>query len=172
MGILYSLLGTWLTHQVGRRLISLDYFQQKAEAEDRFSLMRFHENAEGIAFYRGESDEKRELVERFGSIVINWKAIMSVTRNLTWFTSGFGQIALKVPLAITAPAYFAGTMPLGVMFQASNAFVELHTALSWIVENYVGLAAWGATVERLEGFTRTVALAQSPRQSPSSMLAI
>jgi putative ATP-binding cassette transporter len=86
---------------------------------------------------------------------------MRVTKNLTFFTSGYGQLALVFPLAVTAPAYFGGRVSLGVVFQASNAFVQVQTALSWIVDNYLVLTDWLATVERLSGFRREAVLASN-----------
>lgn len=164
--LLFAAFGTWLTHLIGRRLIALNYLEQKVEADFRFGLMRFSENAEGIAFYGGEADEKRALSSRFSAVVQNWRAIMQVTRNLTFFTSGFGQAALVFPFAVVAPAYFAGRMSLGGIFQISNAFVQVQGALSWVVDNYAAITAWRATVERLAGFTRAIAAAHAGREGP------
>lgn len=164
--LLYAICGTLLTHFIGRRLIALNFAQQKVEADFRFSLIRFYENAENIAFYRGEPDEKRELTRRFSAIVGNWRSIMAVTKDLTLFTTGFGQIALVFPFAVVAPAYFAGRMALGGIFQIANAFLQVQLALSWAVDNYPALTAWLATVERLAGFTRSVAAARASKEGP------
>ena len=45
--------------------------------------MRFRDNAEGIALYGGEADEKRGLRERFGAVMGNWWALMVATKRLT-----------------------------------------------------------------------------------------
>ncbi|MBO4313713.1 MAG: ABC transporter ATP-binding protein/permease, partial [Desulfovibrio sp.] len=42
--LLYAVVGTWLAHVVGRKLIKLKYDQQKYEADFRFSMMRVREN--------------------------------------------------------------------------------------------------------------------------------
>lgn len=165
--LLYSGLGTFLTHLIGRRLIPFHCIQQNVEADFRFSLMRFRENAEGVALYGGEVDEKREQSKRFDFIAENWRAIMAVTMRLTFFTSGFDQIALVFPLAVTAPAYFAGRMQLGGIFQISNAFVQVQGALSWMVDNYAVLTEWFATVDRLAGFTASIALARASTEGPT-----
>ena len=55
VALLYSALGTWLTHLVGRRLIPVNFQQQRLEADFRYSLIRVRENAEGIALHRGEA---------------------------------------------------------------------------------------------------------------------
>lgn len=42
-------------------LIGLNFYQLKREADFRFSLVRIRENAEAIAFYRGEAQESRQV---------------------------------------------------------------------------------------------------------------
>lgn len=155
IALLYAALGTWVVHLAGRRLTPLNYLQQRAEADFRFSLMRVLEHVEGIAFHGGEAEQKRELGSRFATLVANWRAIMMVTKRLTFLTSGYAQVVLVFPLAVVAPAYFAGRTSLGGVFQTSNAFVQVQNALSWIVESYPALTGWFATVERLAGFRRS-----------------
>ncbi|HEV7613921.1 MAG TPA: ABC transporter ATP-binding protein/permease [Steroidobacteraceae bacterium] len=162
IALLYSVVGTGLAHLFGHRLTSLNVIEQKVEADFRFALMRFRENCESIAFYRGEAEERRGFATRFSGIRDNWHAIMKVTKRLTLFTTGFGQLALVFPLGIVAPAYFAGQIPLGAIFQISNAFVQVQGALSWLVDNYAVLTSWLAAVERLQTFNESV---RSARQS-------
>jgi putative ATP-binding cassette transporter len=66
VAIVYAIVGTWLTHKIGKPLISLNFNQQKYEADFRFNLVRFRENSEGVALYRGEEDELRGF--RLGSL--------------------------------------------------------------------------------------------------------
>ena len=156
LAALYAGLGTAATHLLGRRLIDLNFLKQKAEADFRFALVRFRENVESVAFHGGEANERREFAHRFGTVISNWRSMMSVTKRLTFFTTGYAQGALVFPLFIAAPAYFAGRMPLGGIFQAANAFVQVQGALSWIVTSYAKLAEWRATVDRLQGFADAV----------------
>ena len=128
--------------------------------------MRLSENAEGIAFHSGEAEQERELTHRFAAIVNNWREIMTVTRRLTFLTSGYAQIVLVFPLAVVALAYFAGRMELGGIFQTSNAFVQVQNALSWVVGSYSDLTEWFATVERLSGFRWSVAKMRVNKRGP------
>jgi vitamin B12/bleomycin/antimicrobial peptide transport system ATP-binding/permease protein len=157
VALLYAACGSGLAHWLGHGLIPLHFQQQKTEADFRFSLMRLNECAEGVAFHGGEAEQQRELTGRFGSLAANWRAIMVVTKRLTFLTVGYAQVALVFPLAVTAPAYFAGRIPLGGIFQASNAFVQVQGALSWMVDNYAVLTDWLATVNRLASFRRAMA---------------
>ena len=63
--LIYAVIGTWVTHIVGRPLISLNFFQQRYEADFRFALVRLRENAEEVTLLRGEPAEDQRLRERF-----------------------------------------------------------------------------------------------------------
>lgn len=152
LALSYAAAGTLVTDWLGRSLIGLNFLKQRAEADFRFGLVRARENAESIAFYGGETNEVDGLEARFSLIVANWRRIMTVTKRMTFFASGYTQAALVFPLAIVAPAYFAGRIPLGGIFQSASAFVKVQESLSWFVSNYSSVAKWSATVSRLEGF--------------------
>ena len=152
VALIYAVVGTWLAHLVGRRLIGLNFNQQKVEADFRFALIRLRENAEGVALYGGEADEKRGLVTRFRALMENWWGIMVATKRLTFFTAGYTQVAVVFPFIVASPRYFSGEIPLGGLTQTANAFGEVQGALSWFVDNYSRLTEWRATVKRLTGF--------------------
>jgi putative ATP-binding cassette transporter len=153
--LIYALVGTWLTHLIGRPLIDLNFKQQKFEANFRFALVRIREHAEGIALYRGETDELRRLTTRFSDVVRNWWAIMKRQKRLTWFQAGYGQTAIIFPFVVAAPHYFTRTIQLGGLMQTASAFAQVQDALSWFVNAYVQLAEWRATVDRLTSFYTT-----------------
>lgn len=80
------------------------------------------ENAESVALHGGEADERRGLLERLGHVVENWWGIMVATKRLTFFTSGFAQVASVFPFVVAAPRYFGGALPLGGLTQTAAAF--------------------------------------------------
>jgi putative ATP-binding cassette transporter len=150
--LLYAIVGTWLTDWIGRPLVRLNFDQQRYEADFRFGLVRFRENTEGVALYRGEADELRGFRERFGAVVRNWWAIMRQQKRLTWFTAGYAQAAIIFPFVVAAPRYFRGDIPLGGLVQTATAFSQVQDALSFIVSSYTEIAEWRSVVERLVGF--------------------
>jgi vitamin B12/bleomycin/antimicrobial peptide transport system ATP-binding/permease protein len=150
--LLYAIVGTWLTNWVGRPLVRLNFDQQRYEADFRFGLVRFRENTEGVALYRGEADELRGFRERFGAVVQNWWGIMRQQKRLTGFTAGYAQAAIIFPFIVAAPRYFRGEILLGGLVQTATAFGQVQHALSFIVSSYTEIAAWRAVVERLSGF--------------------
>jgi len=156
VALLYAALGNWLAHAIGKPLIGLNFNQQRYEADFRYTLVRFRENMEGVAMYRGEADELRNFGNGFQSIFNNWWAIMRQTKQLTWFTSGYGQLAVIFPFVVAAPRFFSGAIPLGGLMQTASAFGFVRESLSWFITAYPAFAIWKATVDRLIGFHRTI----------------
>jgi putative ATP-binding cassette transporter len=155
-GFLYAILGTWLTHRIGRPLVGLNVDQQRFEADFRFGLVRFRENTEGVALYRGEADELRGFRERFGAVVQNWWGIMRRQKRLTYFTAGYQQASWIFPSLLAAPRYFRGQIALGGLMQTVGAFNQLQDSLGFFVQSYKQIAEWCSVVERLSGFERAL----------------
>ena len=161
VALVYAVLGTWLTHLVGRPLAALRFRQQRVEADFRYSLVRVRENMEGIALYNGEAEEKGLLGDRFHSVIGNWWAIMQRTKMLNALTAGYDQVAVIFPFIVAAPRFFSGQIPLGGLTQTAGAFGRVQDALSWFIGQYSSLAQWHAIVERLTTFHRAVIVARA-----------
>jgi vitamin B12/bleomycin/antimicrobial peptide transport system ATP-binding/permease protein len=164
--LIYAVIGTVLTHLVGRALTALNFQQQRYEADFRFNLVRVRENSEQIALLDGEQTERHRLLTRFGNIVANWRAIMSRQKKLTFLTAGYGQISSVFPFVVVSPAYFAGAIQLGGLMQTSSAFGSVQGALSFFVTAYRSLAEWRAVIERLAGFDESIANAKAAATNP------
>jgi putative ATP-binding cassette transporter len=160
IALVYAVVGTVCTHYTGRPLAALFFRQQRVEADFRYYLVRVRENVEGIALYRGEHEETTNLLHRFMAIYGNFRAIMTRTFLLNLVTGTYGQAALIFPFVVVAPGYFAGRFPQGVIFQTIDAFGQVQSALSWIVDRYNTLATWRAIVERLATFHRSIEAAR------------
>ncbi len=154
--LLYAVAGTWLTDWIGRPLVGLNFYRQRCEADFRFGLVRFRENTEGVALYRGEADEFRGFRERFEAVVANWWNIMRRQKKLTYFTAGYGQAAWIFPSVMAAPRYFRGELALGGLMQTIGAFSQVQDSLSFFVQSYKQIAEWCSVVERLSGFERAL----------------
>ena len=151
--LLYSGIGTWFAHLVGRKLIGLNYDQQRYEADFRFSMTRVRENSESIAFYRGEEAERVGFRERFGEVITNFRALMKQTKFLNFYANFYAQLAIIAPLVLAAPRYFGGAMQLGGLMQTVSAFGRVQDALSYFVKVYDTIAQLIAVIYRLNGFT-------------------
>ncbi len=163
VALLYAIVGTAVTHWIGKPLINLNFMQQRYEADFRFNLVRTRENSEQIALLKGEAAEDARLQHRFSFVINNWRAIMSRTKRLTLLTASYGQLSTVFPLILVSPAYFAGKIQLGALMQTGSAFSSVQQALSIFVDVYRDLAEWLAVVERLDGFDAAIAHAQASR---------
>ena len=102
---------------------------------------------------------------RFAKVRINWTAIMGRQKRLTFFTAGYNQVQVIVPILAASPVYFAGTIGLGGLMQTASAFGRVEGALSFFVKAYPQLAQWKSIVERLDGFERSIADAAGYRET-------
>jgi len=153
---LYAVFGSFVIQKVGHPLVSINYQQQRVEADFRFGLIRLRENAEQIAFYDGMDTERSNAQGLFAHIRDNWWRVMKYTKRLTFVLSFYGQIAIIFPLVVAAPRYFAGAFTFGVLMQISQAFGTVSDSFSWFINSYSTLVEWRATVNRLREFRRVV----------------
>ncbi|MBN8454415.1 ABC transporter ATP-binding protein/permease [Accumulibacter sp.] len=156
--IIYAIVGTAVTLLVfGQVLIGLNYYQLKREADFRFSLVRIRENAEAIAFYRGEAQELRQVVRYFGGVFSNFSQLIRAQLNLNLFQYGYRFMTIVLPSAIIAERVISGELEVGRAIQATGAFVAILAALTVIVDNFEIFSKFAAGIDRLYGFARFVA---------------
>src|SRR6185436_11061923 len=158
--LIYAILGTWVTHLVGKPLIKLNFDQQRYEADFRFSLVRLRENAEEVTLLAGEPAEEDRLRDRFGWVIRNWYDIMRRRKRLTFLTAGYSQVALIFPFIVVSPIYFFGALTLGGLMQIVSAFGQVQSALSFFVTAYTSIADWKAVLNRLAGFDASIGWAE------------
>jgi vitamin B12/bleomycin/antimicrobial peptide transport system ATP-binding/permease protein len=154
--LIYAGIGTYLTFKVGRPLIGLHARRAAREADFRFALVRVSENAESIGVYRGEADERRRLDTSFGHVRLAMRDLSSSLARLTWITSGYGWLALVVPIVVAAPGYFAGALTFGFLMQVTDAFSQVQGSLRWFVDQFPRLADWRAALHRVADFERAL----------------
>ncbi|WP_395665893.1 ABC transporter ATP-binding protein/permease [Methylocella sp.] len=156
VALIYAGVGTWVTHLIGRSLVSLSFQRQRFEADFRFSLARLREYDEQVALLDGEYAEKASLGRRFGAIIANYFQIVRVRKNLIGFTACYGQLSPLIPYIVAAPFYFANKITLGVMTQTARAFGSVDSALTFFVTYYVSLADFKAVLDRLSSFDASI----------------
>lgn len=157
---LYAIVGTGLTHFVGRPLAALEFRRQKFEADFRFGLVRVRENAEGIALYSGEHAETDGLLGRLAAVIANVRATMNRNKKLNALIAGYEQVASIFPFVVASPRYFSGAIQLGGLTRIAGAFARVQDSLSWFITSYAQLAVWRATVGRLTGFHAAISTAR------------
>ncbi|MFI3273486.1 ABC transporter ATP-binding protein/permease [Vibrio sp.] len=152
VAIVYSVIGTWLTHKIAKHLVPLNFEQEKSEADFRFHLMRVREHAESIALQRGESAENHRTQSLFGKVWDNWQQLTGMKLKYGAFTSGYNEVARIFPYLVASPRLMSGALQLGDMMQTATGFYRVQEAFSWFVDSYESLADWRAVTDRLITF--------------------
>lgn len=154
--VLYCGVGSVIAHYIGRPQVGLNFRQQMMEANFRHHMVRVREYSESIALDGGEKVERQQLDTRFSAVMGNYLHLIKSQKNLTWFSSFFGQAAIIFPLIVASPRYFSGAIQLGQLMQINSAFGRVQDSLSWLVDNYMSIAIWKATTDRLAGFEESL----------------
>jgi putative ATP-binding cassette transporter len=149
VAMVYAIIGTVMCFVIGRRLVGLHYAKYEKEADFRYGLVRVRDNAESIAFYRGEKREHLDLIRRLASVVGNMRTIIVWNRNLGFFRNSYNYLALLIPIVIVAPKFMDGEVEFGVVTQSLEAFAQVLGAFSLISSNFEGLSSYLAGIQRL-----------------------
>lgn len=152
VGMIYATLGSILTIKIGRPLITLNFEQQRREATFRYAAVDLRTHAENVALYRGENHQRNVLQRLFDRVLDNWLAIILRQKKLLWFTAGYNQLSVVLPLLIVLPNYFSKVFKLGGLMQSLRAFASVEGSLSYLVNSYTQIAQWQAIGQRLTTF--------------------
>ena len=151
--LIYAAFGTLVTFRVfGERLVKFNVLQLRKEADFRFGLVRIRENAEAVAFYRGEGREVHGIWSRFSEVASNFRLMIQWTLKLSFFQFGYNLLTLALPSIIIAPRVLSGELEVGAVVRAGGAFTATLSALTVFVENFESLSRFTAGIERLERF--------------------
>jgi vitamin B12/bleomycin/antimicrobial peptide transport system ATP-binding/permease protein len=160
--LVYSAVGTLLTLWMGRRLVRLNYDQLRYEADFRYALVHVRDNAESVAFYRGEEQEVQRISSRFLHVLRNYNLLIGWQRNLSFLTTAYRYLPVVLPYLVLFPQYFSGKIQFGDMTQANFAFSQVYGALSLIVSQIEQITNFAAGVDRLAAFTDTMVSEAAP----------
>ena len=145
----YAVIGTLATIYLGRPLIGLTYRQSDREASFRSDLIHVRENAESIALLRREGRLTARLLRRIDDLADNFRRIVAVNRNLSFFTTGYNYLIQIIPMLIVAPLFIRGKVEFGVITQSAMAFTTLLGAFSLIINQFGSISSFAAVIARL-----------------------
>jgi putative ATP-binding cassette transporter len=165
----YALTGTVVALWIfGTPLIHLNFWQLRREADFRFSLMRLRENAESIAFYRGEAQERAHIDSKFDKVIQNFARLIKKQRSLNLFQRTFSQLTLVLPGVILADGVLSGRLEVGRAIQAAGAFTAVLGAVGVIVDNFESLSRFVAGIGRLQALSNLVLPGARPETVPEN----
>jgi putative ATP-binding cassette transporter len=163
----YAALGTLTTIYLGRPLIGLNYRQSDREASFRSDLIHVRENAESVALLRREGRLTARLLRRIDGFGDNFRRIISVNRNLGFFTTGYNYLIQIIPTLIVAPLFIRGEVEFGVVTQSAMAFAQLLGAFSLIVNQFQSISSFAAVIARLSALVGGVE--RGPRSAKTAV---
>ena len=152
VGVLYALIGSLVTIKLGKPLVKLNFEQQRREATFRFAAVDLRVHAENVALYRGEKQQRNIMHRLFEKVLDNWLMIIMRQKILLWFTAGYNQLAVLLPLLVALPNYFDKVFLLGGLMQSIRAFGSVQDSLSFLINSYTQIAQWQAIAQRLTTF--------------------
>ena len=154
--ILYASLGSFIINFIGKRLSTLDYLQQKFNADFRFALVRLRESSEQIALHAGETSENMKFKQLFKNIYSNFIDITTLKKRLMFFTSGYNSTSYFLGIFFAIPLYLQKKIQLGGVMQISSAFNVTINALSIFLNSFNTITEWRAVIYRLTEFEQSV----------------
>jgi putative ATP-binding cassette transporter len=150
--IVYSVGGSLITFWIGKPLVNLNFSQLKKEADYRYKLVNVRDNAESIAFYRGQRKEFTRVRQRLKKALENFRKIINLNRNLGFFITTYNNFKPVLPLIIVSPLYLRGQIEFGVVTQSADAFVRVVEALSILIVHFGTISSVAALATRLGSF--------------------
>ncbi len=170
VGVLYAIIGTFLTIKLGRPLIDLNFEQQRREATFRYAAVDLRTHAENVALYRGEAQQRNIMQRLFDLVLDNWLAIILRQKILMWFTSGYNQLSVMLPLLVALPNYFDKVFLLGGLIQSLQAFGRVQDSLSFLINSYSSIAQWQAIGKRLTTFINHMSDAEHKAEGKNKLI--
>lgn len=152
VAVLYAVFGSGLTIMLGRPLIKLNYRQADSEANFRSDLIWTHDHAEEIAREGKQASTRDRLLARVDDLVGNFRRVISINRNLNFFTSGYNYLIQLIPVLIVAPLFIRREVEFGVIGQATMAFATLLGAFSLVITQFQAISAYASVILRLGEF--------------------
>ncbi|MBE9194560.1 MULTISPECIES: ABC transporter ATP-binding protein/permease [Synechocystis] len=166
----YATFGTVAAIAIGTRLIRINYEQLRLEANFRYGLVRVRDNAESIAFYRGERLERKQVTERLLGAIRNFNLLIIWQALISLFQLGYNYFTRLIPYIIIAPLYLAGDLDFGAIAQASLAFGMVLSALSLVTNQIQNITEFAASINRLGEFYDALNGPGNDRESSSNAM--
>ncbi|MCX6603234.1 MAG: ABC transporter ATP-binding protein/permease [Acidobacteria bacterium] len=156
--VLYAAVATAVTFGLfGEKMVSLYFTQRRREADFRFGLVRIRENAEAIALYHGENQEKGHVRRLYSKVFDNANELLQWSLRLNFFYYGNSFLTMVIPTLIIAPRVLSGELEVGSIVQATGAFAAILASLTLLLDRLEYLSRFAASVDRLETFADSLA---------------
>lgn len=144
-----SILLSAATFLIARHLVHVLEENKRCEAELRSTGTHLRETGEGTALEDGKKDGRQAVGSALKAVIAIWLTYCWQLMRLTLITHTSILITPVIGLLLCTPKYLAGAMSLGEVVQAAAAFVIVTSAFNWFTDNYVRLAEWASSANRV-----------------------
>ncbi len=145
IALVTSIGGLTISWFVGIMLPGLEYNNQKVEASFRKELVYAEDDKVN---YGGSA----KFTSLFNDLKFNYGRLFLHYGYFDVWRYSFNQSMVLVPLIAMAPSVLAGTITLGVMMQATNAFRQVRSSLSVFMNNWTVITELRSIHKRLKEF--------------------
>lgn len=147
--IAYAAIQTIVTVVMYTPLIRLNYDSTVTEADLRYGILHVRENAETVAFYRGEDSERAQIGERLAQVTRTKMAVLLYQMKTSGVTQALSVIWQAAPFFLIAPLFFEGKIQFGAIAMATTAAGTMLSALTTLSDFIPTLTAAAPGAVRL-----------------------
>ncbi|MBU3085428.1 ABC transporter ATP-binding protein/permease [Acinetobacter seifertii] len=145
----YSIFTTVVTLWMYTPLIRMNFNSTVAEADLRYGMLHVRDNAETVAFYRGEDTERKQIRTRLTKAVNARLLIFLYQLFMRFITYGVALLWKLAPFFLIVPLFFEGEIEYGAIAMATLAATQMMTALSGLTDYIPRIAMMAPSAVRL-----------------------
>ncbi|MEE3664229.1 ATP-binding cassette domain-containing protein [Brenneria sp. g21c3] len=134
--VIYAAVNTLVTLWLYQPTIKQNWDKTVANARLRSALMHLRDNAETIAFYRGERNERIRLMARLTALARVKMKIIYYGLTLATVNQVMSLVFTILPIIFIVPLYFQGNIAYGTIDQAVAAAGMIVAGLS-VISNFI-----------------------------------
>lgn len=139
----YAIVKTSLMLWLYTPTIKQNFESTVAEADLRYGILHVRDNAETIAFYRGEYAERSHIFDRIVTAIRKRLIILYYSVKVNAVTQVFAVGWTALPYLMLVPIFFSGEIEYGAIAQGTYAAQVVLTALSVFI-NFIPLVSAAA----------------------------
>lgn len=147
--VTYSILSLIIQTAMYWPLIRKNFDLVASNADFRFGLLRVRDNAETIAFFRGEEMEERQVQSRMRRVVRKKMSIYYYEMWIKLVTQVLENIWTIAPLFLIYPLYFTGKIEFGVIALATTAAMQMRQSVQQLQQYLPMLTKLAPSVVRM-----------------------
>jgi putative ATP-binding cassette transporter len=134
--LVFAIIKTVVILRLYQPTIKQHYDITVSEADLRYGLLHVRDNAETVAFYRGEFAERAHILDRLTNTIRRHMVVVLYGIRMALVQNGLAMGWTLLPILFLTPMYFAHEIEYGVIAQGSACAAAVLSSLS-VVMNFL-----------------------------------